>query len=337
MFGVGARNRMAKTKTGTVVSWRNSSPTLAVFRLMPESGARFPAYKAGQYIALGRNDCRLTRKVPGNSDPPRFVADVNEQGEQKRGMVTHAYSIASAPFETEGEGHLEFYVILERDADGTLGRLTESMFRMDPSGDNRLTYFDTIKGEFTLERRAAGFDSVVFVGTGTGVAPFVSMIKQLHFEAERGAPDGTRYTLLHANRTYEELDYRAEFAAIATARRFDFVYVPSISRPTPNDLQNRAIGTGRANNLLRHVFGMPAKEEQDVSEALARGEDASPAKQALERTVMPVLPRDIPLADLQQRVRSDRTVIVTCGSPGSMADIQYVAQAQRVHFEKEDW
>ena len=56
---------MPKTKTGTVVSWRNSAPGLAVFRLMPESGARaFPHYKAGQYIALGRNDCRLTRKVP---------------------------------------------------------------------------------------------------------------------------------------------------------------------------------------------------------------------------------------------------------------------------------
>lgn len=328
---------MAKTKTGTVVSWRHSSPSLAVFRLKPQSGARFPEYKAGQYIALGRNDCRLTRKAPGNHNPPQFVADLDERGEQKRGMVTHAYSIASAPFETEQEGHLEFYVILERDPDGIPGRLTESMFRMDPAADNRLTYFDTIKGEFTLERRAAGFDSVVFVGTGTGVAPFVSMIKQLHFEAGHGRRDDTRYTLLHANRTYEELDYRAEFAAVAAEQRFDFVYVPSVSRPTPRDLENAALGKGRANNLLRHVFGMPAKEEQEVSEALSRGHDASAAKKALERTVIPALPRDASLTDLQRRVRSPKTVIVTCGNPDSMADIQYVAEAQHMHFEKEDW
>jgi len=328
---------MAKTKTGTVVSWRASSPGLAVFRLMPENGASFPFYKAGQYIALGRYDCRLTRKAPGAHDPPRFVDELNERGEQKRGMVTHAYSIASAPFETEEHGHLEFYVILERDAEGIPGRLTESMFRMDPASDNQLTYFDTIKGEFTLERRAAGFDGVVFVGTGTGVAPFVSMIKQLHFEAARGLHDRTRYTLLHANRTYGELDYRSELSAIAAEQRFDFVYVPSVSRPSQRDFGDSAIGTGRANNLLRHVFGMPAKEEQDVSEVLARGEDPARAKQALERTVIPALPRDLSLADLQRRVQSGKTVIVTCGNPGSMADIQYVAEKQQVHFEKEDW
>jgi ferredoxin-NADP reductase len=326
---------MAKTKIGTVVSWRNSSPGLAVFRLMPEGGARFPDYKAGQYIALGRNDCRLTRKVPGEHE--RFVADVDAQGEQKRGMVTHAYSIASAPFETEAEGHLEFYVILERASDGTVGRLTESMFRMHPEQDNRLTYFDTIKGEFTLERRASGFDNVLFIGTGTGVAPFVSMVKQLHYDAGRGTRDGTRYTLLHANRTYDELDYRDEFTAIAAEQRFDFVYVPSVSRPTPRDLENASLGSGRANNVLRHVFGMPAKEEQDVRDAQSRGEDTTRARQALERTVMPALPRGTSMADLQRRVRSGKTVIVTCGNPGSMADIQHVAEAQQVHFEKEDW
>jgi phosphoheptose isomerase len=30
-------------------------------------------------------------------------------------------------------------------------------------------------------------------------------------------------------------------------------------------------------------------------------------------------------------------VIITCGNPGSMADIEHVARAQHVHFEKEEW
>jgi ferredoxin-NADP reductase len=328
---------MAKIKTGTVVSWNAATPGLAVFRLMPEAGSHFPEYKAGQYIALGRRDCRLTRKVVGDDGEAQYVVDLDGRGEPKRGMVTHAYSIASAPFETEQQRHLEFYVILERYADGSPGRLTESMFRMRPDGDNEMTYFDTIKGEFTLDRRATGFESVVLVGTGTGLAPFASMIKQLHFEAEEGKNDGVRYTLLHANRTYAELDYRADLAAIEAEQRFDFVYLPSVSRPTPEDVANTAIGRGRANNVLRQLFGMPTREEQDIEEARARGADTSALKKTLERTVMPVLPGHIGLPDIQRRVRSPKTVIITCGNPGSMADIQYVAEANQIAFEKEDW
>jgi ferredoxin-NADP reductase len=328
---------MAKTKIGRVVSWRVSSPELAVFRLMPETGSRFPAYKAGQYIALARDDCKLTRKVAGTDGQPVYVPDVDAGGEPKRGLVTHAYSIASAPFETEQHGHLEFYVILERTKEGVPGRLTESMWRMDPAGDNQLKYFDTIKGEFTLDRRAAGFDSVVLVGTGTGLAPFASMIKQLHFDAGAGNRDHVRFTLLHANRTYEELDYRADLAAIEAEQRFDFVYLPSVSRPTQRDVDDPTIGRGRANNVLRLLLGMPTREEQEVDEALARGQDAAQAKKAFERTTMPVLPRRAALTDLQTRLRSPRTVIITCGNPGSMADIEYVAKANQIHFEKEDW
>jgi ferredoxin-NADP reductase len=327
---------MGKTKIGTVVSWKASTPDLAVFRLMPEAGSSFPEYKAGQYIALGRHDCRLTRKVVGGNGQPQYVVDVDARGEPKRGMVTHAYSIASAPFETQERQYLEFYVILERYPDGSPGRLTESMFRMDPAGDKLLTYFDAIKGEFTLERRATGFDSVVLVGTGTGLAPFASMIKQLHFEAGQGRRDGVRYTLLHANRTYAELDYRAELAAIEAEQRFDFVYLPSVSRPTEHDTAN-AIGRGRANNVLRLLFGMATKEEQDLDEARARGEDTRQLAQTVERTVLPALPGHVSLPELQRRVRAPQTVIITCGNPGSMADIQYVAETNRVGFEKEDW
>ena len=82
---------------------------------------------------------------------------------------------------------------------------------------------------------------------------------------------------------------------------------------------------------------MPTQEEQDVNELLARGEDAARAEQALARTVMPVLPAHVSLADLQRRVRSPKSVIITCGNPGSMADIEYVAETQGVHFEKEEW
>jgi ferredoxin-NADP reductase len=328
---------MAKTKVGTVIDWHNSSPILAIFRLVPEADHKFPAYKAGQYIALQRNDCRLTKKVVHEDRRVEYPLVLDAQGNQKRGPVTHSYSIASAPFETEKQGYLEFYVILEIDEKGVPGRLTESMFRMSLEKDNKLHYYDKIAGDFTLDKRAAGFQHVVLVGTGTGLAPFVSMLKQLNFEAAQGKTDGVRYTLIHTNRTYEELDYYKELSTIESAERFDFVYVPSVSRPTPRDLDDPKMGKGRANNLLRHLFKMPLKEEQDLQEAALKGEDSARAAAALQKTVRPVLPEQHPLRELQQRMNPAQTVIITCGNPWSMEDIKYVADSNKMGFEKEDW
>ncbi len=328
---------MANTKEGTLTYWRYSSSVLAVFRLMPGEGSKFPSYRAGQYIALRRDDCRLTKKLLGGDGKVEYVTIPDDKGKPKRGVVTHSYSIASGPFETIENGYLEFYVILETDEKGVPGRLTESMFRMSPDGDNTLIYFDKIAGEFTLEKRAAGFHNVVLVGTGTGLAPFVSMIKQLHFQACLGKNDGVKYTLLHTNRTYEELDYREELLGIEAAKKFDFVYVPSVSRPAPRDLSDATLGKGRANNLLRHLFEMLLKEEQDLQEAGAAGKDVSRLKAALDKTVRPVMPQHISRQELLRRMDPPKTVIITCGNPWSTEDIKYVAESNHMRFEKEDW
>jgi ferredoxin-NADP reductase len=323
---------MAQLKKGTIVSWENLSPILAIFRLMPEEGSRFPSYQAGQYMALRREDCRLTKRIIGQDGRPHFVPDLDESGHQKRGPVTHSYSISSAPFETEERGHLEFYVVLEEGEEGP-GRLTESLFRVHP--DDPLPYVDRIVGDFTLARRAAGFRSVVSVGTGTGLAPFASMVKQLRFEAPRGTHSSVRYTLFHTNRTAEELAYHNEILAAEASGLLDFVYVPSVSRPTQRDRDDPSLGTGRANNVLRHVLGMPLKEEQDFQDALSRGEN--PSEAALAKAVRPTLPRHLSVEALQKRLVPAETVILSCGNPSLMADIKTVADAQHIRFEKEDW
>ncbi|MEE8606999.1 MAG: hypothetical protein V3S55_05305 [Nitrospiraceae bacterium] len=328
---------MAKTKVGTVVYWRRSSPLLAVFHLMPESGCKFPGYKAGQYIALRRDDCLLTKKVVGADGKVEYVPNLDSPGNQKQGPVTHSYSVASAPFETLEKGYLEFYVILEKNEKGVPGRLTESMFRMNPEEDNKMIYFDKIAGDFTLDKRAADFQNVLLVGTGTGVAPFISMIKQLDYEATQGKNDNVKYILLHTNRTYEELDYYKDLCGIEAARRFDFVYVPSVSRPKQRDLDDPKMGKGRANNMLRHILGMPLKEEQDLQETEAKGGDVAKRKAALEKTIKAVLPAQHPLEELQKRMDPPKTVIVTCGNPWSMEDIKYAAESNKMRFEKEDW
>ncbi|MCZ6774868.1 MAG: hypothetical protein O7D34_00245 [Ignavibacteria bacterium] len=328
---------MAQKKAGTVVYRNNLSPILAIYRLIPESGSKFPDYHPGQYIALRREDCKLTKKIQGPDGQPHYVPDLDEFRNQRRGAVTHSYSISSAPFETIQKGFLEFYVILEMHEGGIPGRLSESLFQVDPQQDNKIIYFDKITGDFRLEKRASGFENVVLVGTGSGLAPFASMIKELHFDATQGKRDGVKYTLFHANRGYQELGYHRELCEIKASQRFDFLYVASISRPSPQDLNDAKLGRGRANNLLRYVFEMPLKEEQDLKEASARGEDTAKAKAMLDRTVKPELPQHISREMLLERMPPERTVIMCCGNPLSMTDVKYIADANRIQFEKEDW
>ena len=306
---------MAELKVGRVVYQQHLSPLLMIFRLMPQDGSPFPDYVAGQYIALRRDRCRLTKRVVDPDGAIRYVPDLDESGRPTLGPVTHSYSVASAPFETQQKGYLEFYVVLETYTDGTPGRLSGSFFEMGATSDETVRYVNRITGNFTLGKTAAGFDGVLLVGTGTGVAPFVSMIKQLHHEACQGRVTPVRYTLLHANRTVEELAYHQELVDIEAAQRFDFVYIASVSRPTERDREDPRLGQGRANNLLRYLFDMPLDDAR----------------------VAPALPRHVSKAMLRDRLDPARSVLLTCGNPASMADIQVVADSQAMRFEKEDW
>jgi len=329
---------MAGRKVGTVTYKHDLSSILTIFRLMPEDGTVFPDGIAGQYIALRRDDCKLTKKLGVLSDgKPEYGPDLDENGRHKVGPITHSYSIASAPFETREYGFLEFYVVLEVIKDGVYGRLSEAFFRMDAQRDNKVTYFDRITGNFTLADRTRGYDSVLMVGTGTGLAPFISMVKQLHYEASRGRGDGRKYTVLHTNRTYEELAYHQELLDIEASGKLDVVYIATVSRPKPRDVEDPVLGVGRANNVLRYMFDLPLKEEEGLQELKARGEDTRAAEAALAKTVRPALPKHIALSKLRDRFDPATTVLMTCGNPASMADIEETAKRNRIRFEMEEW
>ena len=295
------------------------------FRLMPETGSRFPSYKAGQYIALRRDDCKLTRKAGVGADGrPVIEPELDESGRQKIGSVTHSYSIASAPWETLEHGFIEVYITRDMGVYGLPGRLSEAIYAMGPATSCVVRYVDRIAGTFTLDDRASGFENVVMVGTGTGLAPFISMVKQLHFEAASARGDGRRYTLFHTNRTYEELGYHNELSEIEAAGKLDFVYVPTVSRPSGRDVADPHLGRGRANNVLRLVLGLPTKEEEAAQAVLAK-------------TVHPVLPRHVSTSMLRDRLDAPRTVLLACGNPLSTADIKLTAERHQIRFETEEW
>jgi ferredoxin-NADP reductase len=325
---------MPEIRTGTVVSWNQLSPLLASFRLAPQKRHRFPSYEAGQYMALRREDCRLTRRVSGPDGRTRFVPDLDELGRQKRGPVTHAYSIASAPYQTKRDKYVEFLVVLEMAS--TLGRFTESLFDMNPREGAAMLYVERIVGDFTLARRAEGAAHVLMVATGTGLAPLIAMVRQLDHEASSGRPVPQRVTLLFANRTRPELAFHEELAAIEAAGHFDFVYLPTVSRP--GDEQGReAIGRGRANNILRLALGLPMAEEAALEEARKNGGDTEALEAAVARAVPPQLPPGTDAAALRSRLDPGATVVLTCGNPAAMEDIRRTCEGQGMRVEREEW
>jgi len=55
---------------------------------------------------------------------------------------------------------------------------------------------------------------------------------------------------------------------IEKSNSFDLVYVTFGEPATARDLADPQLGTGRANNLLRHVFDLPAKDLGGTAPAL---------------------------------------------------------------------
>ena len=180
----------------TLVERFDLDPTLAIFRIRPDSAPPPDErwFVPGQYVAVGSED------------------------------VQRAYSIASEPAERRW---LEFYVRYARDP-ATDSPLTHLLWKM-PVG-TRLHLGAKMAGRFTLARtRAAGDARVALcVAAGTGLAPFVSMIR----DARRRGDEALlrRAVVLHGVSHPHELAYREEL--LEASERFGLGYVPTVSRAT---------------------------------------------------------------------------------------------------------
>jgi ferredoxin--NADP+ reductase len=166
-------------------------PSLAIFRVAPSDGEA-PLFEPGQFTNLG-------------------IACTAPSGEPR--LVRRALSIASSPRE---RAHLEFYVRLVDD-----GELTPRLFELRPGA--RLWLDPRVHGHFTLADVPPA-SNVLFVGTGTGVAPFVSMLRTY-----AGGERWRRCVLLESARTGAELGYRAELERLQRERS-DFRYLPTLTR-----------------------------------------------------------------------------------------------------------
>lgn len=126
-----------------------------------------------------------------------------------------SYSIASAPDDTN---EAELCIVQLPDGKGT-----EYLFHLAEVGTELLT--KEPGGVFTLPDRPLDYD-VVMICTGTGIAPFRSMLKQ------RLAQETVNFHLIFGCRTAADLLYRDELEQMIEEYP-NFTYTATLSRESP--------------------------------------------------------------------------------------------------------
>jgi len=152
-------------------------------------------------------------------------------------LVQRPYSVASSARET-AEGY-EFYVRLVNG-----GIFTPLLWRLGPGAGMSMK---GPKGKFLLE---PGDDRRhVFISSGTGVAPFISMMKTL---LANGVPRPA--ILLHGASYEHDLGYRSLVEAWAADGTYPVTYVPTISRPGNPDNTRWEGRVGRVESIVPAVY-----------------------------------------------------------------------------------
>ena len=164
----------------------------------------------------------LTGQEPLHFTPGQFISLVHTVGGKE---ITRAYSIASPRGEN---GH--FALCLNRVADGLLSPF---LFALTPGEELEIR---EPLGYFTLRHPG---HRLLFVATGTGIAPFRSILLDHYPKMELHA------TLLFGARYEAGLLYREELESLAAAHP-TFRLMPTITRP-------EATWKGRTGRVQEHL------------------------------------------------------------------------------------
>ncbi len=212
-------------RNATLIARRDLDRSHTVFTVRPDAPISFAA---GQWTELG-----LPKAEHGKSRPSgdEFVKD---------GVVRRSYSICSCP----GCDELEFYYNRVEE-----GQLTRWLWELT-SGD-RLYVDPEARGHFTVDITPHGSD-ILFVSTGTGVAPFVSMIR--YFAAYPDKIPWNSLTLIHGTRHHALLAFEDELRPIADDPTNKLTYIPTLTRePADSDWQGkRERVTGLVRDFVRN-------------------------------------------------------------------------------------
>jgi ferredoxin-NADP reductase len=196
----------ADVYNATLVARRDLTPELGYFHVLLD-GDPVP-FEPGQYMTTG------------------VVADGK--------MVQRPYSVASAPSDSGTTGY-EFFV-----RHVPVVRFTTALWRLEIGHRMRMI---GPKGRFMLE--ADDDRTHLYVSTGTGIAPFVSMVRET---VAQGKP--RRTVLINGCSFSDELGYRAELEAWERDPAYRLSYVPTISRVADPRNAGWTGRTGRAEQVI---------------------------------------------------------------------------------------
>lgn len=194
----------------TLTAREDLTDILSIVRVRPDAG-RVPPFVPGQFFRLG-----LPRpEAPAAGDGEGRAGRLESRPGRVR-YTRRAYSVASSPRVTD---QAEFLVVRVEE-----GALTPRLWELYP-GD-RLWMDSEAKGEFTIDHAPRDAD-LVMVATGTGVAPFMSMLRTF-----RGEGRWRRFVLIHGVRFAADLAYRAELEIVAQEDP-TVKYIPLVTRADP--------------------------------------------------------------------------------------------------------
>lgn len=215
----------------TLIERIEVTPDLLILRVKPDAGV--PDFKPGQYVALG-----LMGVAPRYSGAePEVEAPAPDK------LIKRAYSIGSSPTQRD---YLEFYVAVV-----PTGALTTRLAALNV-GDRLFTQ-PKVTGTFTLD----GIEpnrNLVLVSTGTGLAPFMSMVR-----TDDVWTPSRRVTVIHGVRFPADFAYSDELSDYQKRDR-DLVYLPIASRAGDDYTGHK----GRIQRLFDDGLVSPNPEQDSV-------------------------------------------------------------------------
>ena len=151
-------------------------------------------------------------------------------------MVERPYSIVSSPREDQ----IEFFFELVPE-----GGLTPILHHLGVG--EKVWMRRQAKGRFTFDDQS-GHANHFLAATVTGVAPFVSMIRNFAAEAQNGRAPNCKLVILHGASRSWEFAYHEELEGLSNDSSW-FRYVPTISRPWEDTAWKGEVG--RVEDILR--------------------------------------------------------------------------------------
>ena len=229
---------MTEQTPNAIVTLRNEvSPWLMILQVVPDSWD-FPEYIPGQFTSLGLfgsvSRCALAEPETPPADPDK--------------LIKRAYCIASSPVNQE---FLEFYVALVPN-----GALTPRLFSLK-IGD-RIWLSPKAGGKFIFDASRVPMDAnVVLMATGSGLAPFMSMLST-HLRL----PTKRQITLIHGVRHSWDLGHRSILMAMQHLRT-NFTYIPVVSR------RRKSLFLGKVRRVMSSTCGRAGHDPSHLSKEQA--------------------------------------------------------------------